>query len=150
MFAFDGAMPKSFAKGMLNMSVDMINNMSKAAGGKELTEEQSKQLNVLMEKSMAGLRSMSMVMGPPKPGGSMYSNMVAVMKVTNASQYMADYQEAMEKITDIIKATGVQLPFVQDIKKTKINGADGLELTMDIRPCSRICRITPPRQRCSR
>jgi hypothetical protein len=117
---------------MLNMSVDMINNMSKAAGGKELTEEQSKQLNVLMEKSMAGLRSMSMVMGRPKPGGSMYSNMVVVMKVTNASQYMADYQEAMEKMTDIIKAIGVQLPFVQDIKKAKINGADGLELTMDM------------------
>jgi hypothetical protein len=132
MLAFDGAMPKSFSKEMLNMSVDMINNMSKAAGGKELTEEQSKQLNVLMEKSMAGLRSMSMVMGAPKPGGSMYSNMVVVMKVTNASQYMADYQEAMEKMTDIIKAIGVQLPFVQDIKKAKINGADGLELTMDM------------------
>ena len=64
--AFDGAMPKCFSQGMLNMSVDMINTMSKAAGSKELSEEQSKQLNALMEKSMAGLRSMSMVMGPPQ------------------------------------------------------------------------------------
>jgi hypothetical protein len=132
MLAFDGAMPKSFAKGMLNMSVDMINNMSKTTGGKELTEEQSKQLNGLMEKAMAGVHSMSMVMGPPKPGGSMYSNMAAVMKVTNSSQYMADYQEAMEKISDIIKATGGQFPFVQEIKKAKINGDEGLELTMDM------------------
>ena len=83
------------------MSVDMINTMSKAAGGKELDEEQSKQLNALMEKSMAGLRSMSMVMGPPKPGKSMYSNMAAVMKVKDARQYMADYQDAMEKMRDI-------------------------------------------------
>ncbi|HEV2970927.1 MAG TPA: hypothetical protein VGY55_13225 [Pirellulales bacterium] len=132
MLAFDGAMPKSFSKGMLNMSVGAINNMIKAGGGKELTEEQTKQLDDLMEKSMAGLRSMSMVMGSPKPGGSLYSNMAAVMKVNDAKQYMADYQEAMEKMSGILNSTGVQLPFIQEIKKVKINDADGLELTMDM------------------
>jgi hypothetical protein len=132
MLAFDGAMPKGFSQGMLNMSVDMINNMSKAAGGKELTEEQSKQLNGVIEKSMKGLRSMAMVMGPPKPGQSMYSNMAAVMKVENARQYMADYQDSMEKMRGILQAAGVQFPFIQDVKKTKIGDVDGLELTMDM------------------
>ncbi len=131
MIAFDGSMPKTLSKGMMNMSTDMINNMIKAAGGKELTEEQSKQLDGLMEKSMAGLRSMSMVMGPPKPGESMYSNMAAVMKVKDARQYMVDYQETMEKMRDIFATTSA-MPFFQDIKKTKIDGADALELTMDM------------------
>ena len=81
---------------------------------------------------MAGLRSMSMVMGPPKPGESMYSNMAAVMKVKDARQYMSDYQEAMEKIRDIFATTAAAMPFVRDIKKTKIDGADALELTMDM------------------
>ena len=71
-------------------------------------------------------------MGPPKPGESMYSNMAAVMKVKDARQYMTDYQEAMEKMRDIFAATAAAMPFVQDIKKTKIDGADGLELTMDM------------------
>jgi hypothetical protein len=132
MLAFDGAMPKSFSKGFLNMGIGAINNMIKAGGGKELTKDQTKQLNDLMEKSMAGLRSMSMVMGSPKPGGSLYSNMAAVMKVKDASRYIADYQATMEKMRDILNATGVPLPFVQEIKKVKISGADGLELTMDM------------------
>ena len=132
MIAFDGAMPKSYSKGMMSMSTDMINNMIKAAGGKELTEEQSKQLDGLMEKSMAGLRSMSIVMGPPKPGESMYSNMAAVMKVNDAHQYMTDYQGAMEKMRDIFASTAAAMPFIQEIKKTKIDGVDALELTMDM------------------
>jgi hypothetical protein len=132
MIAFDGAMPKSFSKNMMNMSVDMINNMIKAGGGKELNEEQSKQLDGLMEKSMAGLRSMSMVMGPPRPGESMYSNMAGVMKVKDARQYMSDYQAAMEKMRDIFAATAAEMPFAQDIKRTKVDGVDGLEFTMDM------------------
>jgi hypothetical protein len=143
-FAFDGAMPKSFANGMMNMSVEMINNMIKAAGGKKLSEEQSKQLDGLMEKSMAGLRSMSMIMGPPKPGESMYSNMGAVMKVKDARQYMTDYQEAMEKMRDILAATAAAMPFVQDIKQAKIDGAAGLELTMDMSAMFKNMPNNPP------
>ena len=63
MVALDGEMPKSFSKSFLNMSVDMLNTMSKDSGGKELTEEQIKKLNAVMEKAMAGVRSMSIVMG---------------------------------------------------------------------------------------
>jgi len=46
MIAFGGAMPKSFSKSFLNRSAQMMNQMSKAAGGKEMTEEQSKQLTI--------------------------------------------------------------------------------------------------------
>lgn len=132
MLAFDGVMPKSFSKGMLNMSVDMINTMSKANGGKELSTDQSKQLNALMEKTMTGIRSMSIVMAPPKPGGSLYSNMAAVMKVDNARRFIDGYQDSVQKMRDMLTATGVQFPFIQDVKKTKIGDDDGLELTMDM------------------
>ena len=62
----------------------------------------------------------------------MYSNMTGVMKVKDARQYMADYQDVMEKMRDILKGAGGQLPFIQDVKKLKIDGVDGLEMTMDI------------------
>jgi hypothetical protein len=117
---------------MLNMSVDMINTMSKADGGKELSKDQSKQLNALMEKTMTGIRSMSIVMAPPKPGGSLYSNMAAVMKVDNARRFIAGYQESVEKMRDTLTATGVQFPFIQDVKKAKIGDDDGLEVTVDM------------------
>ena len=45
---------------------------------------------------------------------------------------MANYQEAMGKMRDILAATAAAMPFFQDIKKTKIDGADALELTMDM------------------
>jgi hypothetical protein len=130
--AFDGAMPTAFSKNLLNLSVDMINTMSKSSGGRELTKEDAKKLNQLMEKSMAGLRSMSMVMGTPKPGGSMYSNMAAVMKVENAQQYMTDYQDVMTTMNNLLKANGVRVPFIQETKKITIEGSDGIELTMDM------------------
>ena len=48
------------------------------------------------------------------------------------SQYMANYQEAMEKMRDLFASTAAAMPFIQEIKKTKINGAEALELTMDM------------------
>jgi hypothetical protein len=132
MVAFDGAMPKSFSKSFLNMSVDMLNTMSKDSGGKELTEEQIKKLNEVMEKAMAGVRSMSIVMGAPKAGGSIYGNMVGAIKVDNAKEYMANYQRAIESMRDLVKQNGIDFPFPQEIKKVKIDDADGLELTMDM------------------
>ena len=132
LMAFDGAMPKSFSKSFLNMSVDMINNLSKASGGKELTEDQIKQMNDLMEKSMAGMRSMSMVMGVPKPGGSFYGNMVGVLKVDNSKEYMANYQKSIEGIRDFMKQNNIAFPFPQEVEKTKIDDVDGLKMSMDM------------------
>ncbi len=132
MMAFDGAMPKSFSNSLLNMSVDMLNTMSKDSGGKELTPDQIKQLNAAMEKSMAGVRTLSMVMGVPKPSGSIYGNMVGVLKVDNAKTYMANYQQAMEGMRDVFKQNGIDLPVPQEIKKVKVDDTDGLELTMDM------------------
>jgi hypothetical protein len=45
---------------------------------------------------------------------------------------MTDYQDSMEKMQGILQAAGVQFPFIQDVKKTKIGDVDGLELTMDM------------------
>jgi hypothetical protein len=132
MMAFDGPMPKAFSKNLLNLSVDMINTMSKTAGGKELNADQAKQLNDLMDKSMRNIRSMSMAMGAPKPGGSMYSNTAAVMKVKDARKYIDDYQDLMAKMNDLLTASGVRMPFVQEVKKVKIDGDDAIQLTMDL------------------
>ena len=132
LMAFDGAMPKSFSKSFLNMSVDMINSLSKASGGKELTEDQIKQMNDLMEKSMAGMRSMSMVMGVPKPGSSFYGNMVGVLKVDNSKEYMANYQKSIEGIRDFMKQNNIAFPFPQEVEKTKIDDVDGLKMSMDM------------------
>ena len=81
---------------------------------------------------MGDVQSMSFVMGPPKPGGSIYGNMVGVMKVKNSRQYMANYQEVIEGMTALMKKSGVDFPFVQETKKVKIDDLDGLELTMDM------------------
>ena len=39
---------------------------------------------------------------------------------------------AMEKMRDIFASTAAAMPFIQEIKKTKIDGVDALELTMDM------------------
>ena len=117
---------------MMYMSIDMINNMSKTAGGKQLTPAEAKQLGALMEKASAHVHSMSMVMGVPKTGESIYSGMAAVMKVENAKQYLADYQKVMEDMRDFIAKAGIQFPFFQDIQKIKIGDDDAIQLSMDV------------------
>ena len=129
MMAFEGAMPKSFSKSMMNMSVEMMYNMSKVSGGKELTEDEAKRLNEMMEKAMTDVRSMSMVIGQPKPGTSLYANTVGVMKVKNAEKYMADYQKMVASMSDLFKGIGMD---IQQTKKLKIDDIDGIELTMDM------------------
>ncbi|HKD36521.1 MAG TPA: hypothetical protein VKB78_06960 [Pirellulales bacterium] len=129
---FAGAMPQSLSKSFMNMSVDMFNNMAKAAGGKELGEEQKKKLDSLMEKAMGQLKSMAMVVGTPKPGGSFYSNMAGVFKVTDSKRYITEYQDLLKSMADLMKQSGVDFPFPKEAKKIKIDDLDGYELTMDM------------------
>lgn len=130
--AFDGAMPQSFSKSMMNMSLDMFNNMAKAAGGKGLGEEQKKKFDAMMEKAMGQVKSMGIVMGPPKPGESLYSNMSAVFKVKDAKRYLTEYQDMLKSMAEVMKESGVDFPFPKESKKIKIDDLDGYELTMDM------------------
>lgn len=132
MMAFDGTMPKGFSTGFMNLSVQMMSNMSKAAGGQPLTEEQQKKLTDAMQGAMADVRAMSMVMGPPKPGSSIYSNMAAAMKVKDSKKYMDNYQKLMASMRDAYKGTSLEAFMPQEAKKTKIGDLDGLEFTMDM------------------
>jgi hypothetical protein len=54
------------------------------------------------------------------------------MKVDDARRFIANYQESVEKMRDILIATGLQFPFIQEVKKAKIGDDDGLELTVDM------------------
>ena len=117
---------------MMNMSLDMFNNMAKAAGGKELGEEQKKKFDSMMEKAMGQVKSMGIVMAPPKPGGSLYSNMSAALKVKDAKRYMTEYQDMLKSMADMLKESGIDFPFPKEFKKIKIDDLDGYELTMDM------------------
>jgi hypothetical protein len=132
LFAVAGPMPQAFTQGMMNMSVDIINKMSKAAGGNELNEEQSKELNKLMAMSSAEVNSMSMVMGVPTAGESIYSGMSGIIKVKNAKLYIANYQQVMKSMRDLFTNAGVHFPFFQDIETTQIGGQEGIKLTMQL------------------
>jgi hypothetical protein len=129
---FAGAMPQSLSKSFMNMSLDMFNGMAKAGGGKELGEEQKKKLDSLMEKAMGDVKSMAMVVGPPQPGGSFYSNMSGVFKVKDSKDYMTKYQEILKSMAELMKESGIDFPFPKDAKKIKIDDLDGYELTMDM------------------
>jgi hypothetical protein len=97
-----------------------------------MNEDQKKKLDALMEKAMGQLKSMAMVMGPPKPGGSFYSNMVGAFKVKDAKQYLTQYQDLMKQMADVMKESGIDFPMPKEAKKIKIDDLDGYELTMDM------------------
>ena len=132
MMAFDGKMPSSLSKNYMNLSVDMLNSMNKAGGGKALTPEQIKQLNEMSEKSMHQMESMAMVMRVPPPGASLYESMVAAIKVKDSAKYIADYQKAFAGLKAAFGKSGAAIPIFSDAKKVKIGDLNGVRMTMDM------------------
>jgi hypothetical protein len=84
-----------------------------------------------VNKSMEGVRSMSMLVGVPEQGKSIYSGMIAVAKVEDSAKYLANYEIAMAAFKKFAETTNNAYLGKYDFKKTQIDGVAGLEVMMD-------------------
>ncbi len=99
---------------------------------KEWNTAQQKNYADAMRPIMKGLRGMSFVMAPPKPGGSIYDGMVGAMKVNDAASFLKNYRKSMDQVIAATKDFK-NFPFTfSDLKKIEIDGHSGLSITMDM------------------
>jgi hypothetical protein len=74
---------------------------------------------------------MSMLMGVSGQGESLYSSIVTIMKVDNATEFLAAYQKDITSYGEFVKA--VDSPMLQaiGIEKTELDGTPALKITMN-------------------
>jgi len=126
LFAADGPWPAAMSESMLKLSTAVFKNMG---GDKKMTDAQAKSLEEAMAGSLRGVRGMSIVMGSPKPGGSLYGSTVAVIRVDDSKQYMANYEKSIQAMNEVIKT--FDNPLMKTYKIEKLE-AGGIKLTMDM------------------
>lgn len=92
---------------------------------KNLTEEQLKQYEAAVLKSVLGLRSGAFILGQAKPGESLLDNMIYTMQAENAAKYLKNSIEQMQVMQKVLSEAGQDI----SVKETKIGGKDALEFT---------------------
>jgi hypothetical protein len=92
---------------------------------KNLTEEQLKQYEAAVLKSVQGLRSGAFILGQAKPGESLLDNVIYTMQAENASKYLKNSIEQMSVMQKVLAESGQEIT----VKETKIGGKEALEFS---------------------
>ncbi len=144
--AFEGSIRGSLSKNFLNISADAVKSMVKQSSGKDLTDEQMKQLNNVFEHSWSAAGVTSMVMGTPKPGESIYNRVYGTIKVKDAAAFLTAYEKSIQDVNTLYKSFDVPLLKPMAIEKTTFDGKPVLQLTMDLASMMKAVAQTPSRK----
>ena len=112
-------------------SVDMMKH-NPALYGIELSDEAADKYLELALASMKGFRGFSMVFSASEAGAAIFDGMLAIFSTDDASDYLANYEEAMEQFQELIKDSDSAMPFAMEITTAEIAGAKGLKVSMDM------------------
>jgi hypothetical protein len=122
-----GVYPESAAKALLSFSLQMMK-----AAMPDLTKDKAQKLEQAYGQMAKGLRGMSFVLGVAKEKEPIFSSAVGVMKVDDASAYLAGYEKNLAIVNDLVKDTKLPGAGASTVKKVEVGGAAGLEVTMDL------------------
>jgi hypothetical protein len=91
----------------------------------DLTEEQIKQYQAAMQKSVESLRSGAFILGQAKSGESILDNVLYTLQTASAAQYLKISREQIEIMQKINAAAGQEMT----VKESKVAGKEALEIT---------------------
>jgi hypothetical protein len=129
LLAAGGATPELLVRQVLGLGAEFM-KLSAAQYG--LTPDQAEKLFDFSAKYMEHVRSFSLVMRPAKPGESIYSDMVACMRVENAEAYLGQYQKDLGGLNQLLKQAPGSAMKPTEVKHITIAGRPGLELHVSI------------------
>ncbi len=125
--AFGGPLPEATMKGLTDFSLQMVK-----AALKDAPEEQVKKLEDAYAEMNKGVRGMSLVVGTPKEGASLFSNTVVAMKVKDAAGYLGRYEKGMKIVGEVLKDTKLPFGTALGIRRVKIDELGALEVVTDL------------------
>jgi hypothetical protein len=129
--AFEGSFSGSSLEVLSGFSVQMLKMSAEGEGESKLTDDDWKRLGASMGKSMESLRSMSIVVGVPKQGESLYGAMGAFAKVDDSAKYLDNYAESIKAVSEISEKSKNPMLGKYETKKIELDGLPTLEVTVD-------------------
>jgi hypothetical protein len=123
------ALNDALTDAMSKLSINMMKDMPEVYG---LTEEQTAKLSENLAPKLKGLQSMSMSLGVGKGDEPLYANLLGVMRVENATTFMAGYEKYFVGYNEMVK--GAKSPLIQpmEVEKCEVAGTPALQVTMSI------------------
>jgi hypothetical protein len=129
--AFEGSFSGSRLGFLSDVSLQMMKASAAQSGESQLTDHDWKRLGESMAKSMEGLRSMSVVVGVPKEGETLYAAMGAFAKVADSAKYLDNYAESINALNEVSEKSKSPMLGKYETKKIELEGLPTLEVTVD-------------------
>jgi hypothetical protein len=123
-----GVFPGKALDRLMTFSVEMM----KSSPGFNLTPEQARKYVELSTKTMAGARSMAMVLGVPQPGTGLYGNTTAVMTFDDAQRFLDEYEKTLAAMSELAEETKSPAIPKATSQRTTIGDVEALEITMEM------------------
>jgi hypothetical protein len=124
--AVGGSFPESAMKAMMSFSSQMMKLTMK-----DVPAEKLKQLEAAYAMLAKGMRSSAIMIGAPKEGAGLFSNIIAIMKVDDAPAYLTRQEKSIKAISDAMKGANVPFAPPMHVKRLKIDGRPALESVTD-------------------
>ncbi len=131
-FAGGGPMPREWGEVMAKASRNFIAKYPQIYGFEELNEEQWADLEASWLATTVGLRSFSTVMLAGAKGDPLYSNVVGVIKVDDAEEYLAATRKSMSLWNELTAASTSDIKMVYEIEDAEVGGLSGLLVLTDV------------------
>jgi hypothetical protein len=133
LMAYHGTIGANAIRMLSDFLFELMKSMPRSESAAKLTDDDSKQFADAMQKSMQGLRSMSMVMGVPQEGKSLYDNTYGVLKVDDSKTYMENYAVAMSLTSKFYDTINSPMLAKLNVQKIEFEGVAGLQIEMDVK-----------------
>jgi hypothetical protein len=124
-----GVIPTEMYGPLMDFSFEMIKMYP---GGDQVSKEDLKKLKEISLKSIGGMRSMAMLLGVGDDETPLYGNMIMVVQVDNADEYLDIYESSMREMIALGEKTDNPLFKSYQLERLEIDGKSGLKLTMNM------------------
>ena len=125
-----GVMHDSWAKALMELSLDMSVKLPKEAGGYNLTPEQAKEIAALSALAFSGVKQMSGSMSIS--GKSLFDGAYVIVQTTDAKKFVDRYETNMAKTNAIVAKNPAATYPKATLERKQIDGRDTLIMTMDM------------------
>ncbi|MCH2115274.1 MAG: hypothetical protein MK171_10240 [Pirellulales bacterium] len=129
--ASGGPLPEAWANTLATASSQILKTMPKVYGLEHLADDQWQTLEQSYRQMMSGLKNLSFLVLPGKPGDPLLSNTLGLADVSDSKRYLESVQGATETYNKIFRLS-TRTNMAYEIRATTIAGKQAIELSMNV------------------
>lgn len=131
-FGGGGPMPRQWGAIVAKISRTVLEEYPELYGFEKLDEAQWAKLEESMQATTQGLRTFSTVMLAGGEGDPLYSNIVGVLEVDSAEEYMAATKTSMSLWNELTAASTSDIKMIYETQDVEVGGLKGVLVITDV------------------